>query len=149
MSDLFDARLKLADPIGAIAFIEIDPLPETGEPQTAYLNGGKYYMYESSAWVVQELLVSDTSLNTWIAAYGVNKAVYLACKQILARLGREYQIKKQTAGADSTDYQSLGDLLSFYNALCASYKEDIASDNKSNTGRMFRSNRPEIAGGNL
>ena len=159
-TQIFDLRLKIADPPGFIAFVSVadsTALPSTPASQTAYkqLDTGEYKATEKTSgatatdYDVQELRISDTKLGTLIDTYGEDSAACRAIKNIIAQLGNEMMIKKNDAGADSTEYTSLKDMLSFYKDLLSICSETASSDAGTNTGRYFTTNIPYVAGGNL
>jgi len=157
---IFDLRLKIADPAGFIAFISVAnaaALPATPASQTAYkqLDTGEYKSTTlttgatSTDYTVEELRISDTKIGNLIDTYGEDSAVCRAIKNIIAQLGNEMMIKKNDAGADSTEYTSLKDMLDFYKNLLSICSETASSDAGTNTGRYFTTNIPDVAGGNL
>ena len=157
---IFSLRLKIADPPGFIGFMEVAnaaALPATPASQTAYLQAdtGEYKATDltsgatPSDYEAQTLAISDAVLGGYIDSYGEDSAVCQAIKQIIANLGREMRIKKLDGGADSTEYQSLSDLMSYYKDLLSICSDNTAAGQNASTGRMFKTNTPEIAGGNI
>ena len=154
--DLATARIKLSDPAGVIAFADVDTytdLPSSPASQTAYraLDTGVYYKYDSgmSAWSAVDLLISDDRLQNLIDLYGINKTVQRAISIILSGLYAKRQAVKIDSGAESTQYQTLNDIIAFYNALKAEYAEEDATDNAVNTGRIGRFRAPAVGGFDL
>ena len=159
-TQIFDLRLKIADPPGFINFDSVADsasLPSTPASQTAYkqIDTGEYKSTEKTAgatatdYSVEELRISDTKLGTLIDTYGEDSAACRAIKIIIAQLGNEMMIKKNDAGADSTEYTSLKDMLDFYKNLLSICSETASSDAGTNSGRYFTTKIPDVAGGNL
>lgn len=153
--EIFTVRLRVSDPAGFIAFEEATTLPSAPANQTAYLYDGDYYATERTSgatlsdYEVQELRLSDSVIGGYIDNSGVQGAMCEAIKQLIANLGMEMRIKSLSGGADTTEYQSLSDLSSYYTDLLAICVDDKKEDAGNNTGRMFTTKAPEIAGGNL
>lgn len=159
-AQIYDLRLKVADPPGFIAFISIadsSQLPATPASQTAYRQSdtGEYKATEktfgaiAADYAVQELRISDSKISALIDAYGEDPAVCRVIKNIIAQLGNEMMVKKNDAGADSTEYTSLKDMLSFYKDLLSICESTVASNEGNNSGRFFTSKIPDVAGGNI
>jgi hypothetical protein len=157
---IFDLRIKIADPPGFISFAEVSDsasLPESPVSQTAYLQAdtGEYKSTEVTSaataddYEVETLSISDAVLSDLIDTYGEASAVCRAIKRVVAQLGNEMRIKKLDGGADSTEYQSLADLVSYYNDLLDIFSDQKASEENADTGRMFKTKSPIIGGGNL
>ena len=154
--DLATARIKLSDPAGVIALADVATyadLPSSPASQTAYrvLDTGVYYKYDSgmSAWSAVDLLISDDRLQNLIDLYGINKTVQRAISIILSGLYAKRQAVQVSSGAESTQYQTLSDIITFYNALKAEYAEEDATDNAVNTGRIGRFRAPAVGGFDL
>jgi hypothetical protein len=157
---IFDLRIKISDPPGFIAFSEVDDsasLPATPVSQTAYLQSdtGEYKSTEVTSdaeaddYEVETLSISDSVLSDLIDTYGEASAVCRSIKRIVAQLGNEMRIKKLDGGADSTEYQSLSDLVAYYSELLDIFSDEKASEENADTGRMFKTKAPLIGGGNL
>jgi hypothetical protein len=155
-SDLSELRLRIKDPLGAIALLsvanEAARLAITAPArQTAYLqaDAGVYYLFDSelASWDAQDLLLSDSRLSVLIDLYGVAKAAPRAVKDIMAELGRKLYIARTSDGAGSTDYQNLTTMKDFYKDLAASMEEEVAVDAGTSTGRYLRMRRPSVGGG--
>lgn len=145
-SILKSVRLKLRDPAAVVELAEATVMPTEAEYQKAYRVSGVYYVYNGTAWARVNLLISDEILNKLIEAKGENGAVIAAIPQIIAGLYDEMRIVKMSSGAESTDFLSLTDALSFYKALRNVYKEDDDIEQSVNTGRIFKTRKPTIGG---
>lgn len=132
-------------------------LPAVPANQTCYyvdetLN---YYSTEKltgavpSDYSIESLRISDTRISNWIDLYGEDGATCQAIKAIISQIGQELQIKKNTTGADSTEYQTLKDTISFYRDLLALCSEEKKSNAGNNSGKWGGSADPIIAGGDL
>lgn len=156
-ADIKETRLRIADPYLFKDILNVSliaSLPGSPASQTVYLvdEDENYYAYDSvsSIWEIQEVRISDTRLSTWIDYNGVNYATCRALKQIIAQLGVELGgIKKNQTGAESTEYNSIVDMLSYYRTLLADCKEDAKEEAGNSTGRLGKISAVEIAGGNL
>ena len=148
--DLKSTRIKLSDPAGVIALEEVTALPTSPSAQTAYLvtSTGVYSVYDSgtASWEQVDLLISDTVLTTMLATLSVNDTVRRAINIILAGLYSKRQVVRIDSGAESTQYQTLNDLIALYNALKAAYKEESAETANAGTGRIVRTCRPAVGG---
>lgn len=159
-SDIFEVRLKLSDPFGFIAFVEVDDadsLPASPASQTCYLQSdvGEYKSTDlttnatSDDYDTEDLFISDDYLGTLIDDYGTYSATCKALKIAVARLGKEMLVKKNSAGADSTEYQELSAMVAYYQDLLELCSDDKKSANKNDSGRWHATKSQEIAGGNL
>lgn len=150
---LADVRGKISDPAGVIALDHVTDyasLPSSPSSQTAYRadDTGIYYIYDSglSAWEVVDLLISDDRLNNLIDLYGSSASVYRAITIILSTLYNEMRVVNQSAGAESTQYQTLTDTLNFYKSLKEQYKEEDAQSSAMDTGRVVMTRRAPVGG---
>lgn len=154
-SQIFDVRLRISDPPGFIAFSEVSSLPATPSNQTAYLYNDNYYSTDVTEFAsaddysIEDLLVSDARIENWIDLNGVDSAVCYSLKSMIAQIGRSLQIKKNSTGADSTEYQTLKDTYDYYKGLLALCSEEKQSNAGNSSGRWGSSVQPEIGGGNL
>ena len=153
---LAETRIKLADPAGVIALADVATyadLPSSPVSQTAYrvVATGVYHKYDSgtSSWSAVDLLISDDRLENLINLYGVNKTVQRAISIILSGLYAKRQAVRIDSGAESTQYQTLSDIIAFYNALKTEFAEEEATDSAVNTGRIGRFCRPSVGGFDL
>lgn len=150
--DLVTARLKLSDPnediIDIVSVDTYSDFPTSPASQTAYRaeDTGIYYIYSDSAYTAVDLLISDDRLNTLIDSYGVNLAVVKSITIILASLYRRRPAVRTTSGADSTQYQTLSDLIALYKELQTQYTEENATDDSVNTGRVLYTNAQKVGG---
>ena len=151
---IFDVRLRLSDPAGFIQFIE-SALPESPEPQTAYMVSGVYYSTEKPScaltedYSIEDLRVSDIRISTWIDLNGSDYATCQSLKAFLPQIGKEMQLTKNSTGAESVEYQALKDTYYYYKDLLALCSEEKKSNDGNSSGRYLGSVQPEIGGGNL
>lgn len=158
---VFDVRLRISDPPGFIAFVEVATtilLPSAPANQTAYkvTADGNYYATDEASPVtvpddydIQELLVSDARIEAWITEGGEDFATCQSIKNILPQLGKQMQIVRTTTGAETTEYQTLKDTYTYYKDLLALCTEEKKSNEGNNSGRMGGSKAPVIAGGDV
>lgn len=150
-ASLVTARLKLSDPNeDIINIISVDSLanfPTIPASQTAYRaeDTGIYYIY-SGSYTETELQISDDRLNSLIASYGINGAVQRAINIILASLYRKRPAVRIDSGAESTQYQTLNDLIALYKELQAQYAEEDKKDTATNTGRIMYTCPAKVGG---
>ncbi len=119
-------RLNIKDPGGIIKIEEVVSLPPLFKPQTAYLYDGDYYINGE----ISSLRVSDELLDIWLSESGatVNSVTVKSIEFIQAAFAEELIVKKHDSGAENMEYQSLKDLIFFYNNLIKKYKEDITAN---------------------
>jgi hypothetical protein len=155
-ADIVELRLRIKDPLGVIAIEAVaDEAARIAVSiparQTAYLqtDTGVYYEYDAelATWEPCDLLVSDTRIGLKIDLYGIALAAPRVVRDIMAELGQKLAIVSRSAGADKTQYQTIGDMIAFYKALVASMEEDAARDTGTSSGGYFRTRRPSVAGG--
>jgi len=155
-ADIAELRLRIKDPLGAIAILSVADATArlaitTPARQTAYkqLDTGDYWVYDAdlAAWEAKDLLLSDATLGTFIDLYGVAAAAPKAIKNIIAGLGQQLAIARTTDGAGATDYQNLATMYRFYKDLIATMEEEVAADAGVSQGRYARTRRRPIAGG--
>lgn len=162
--DIFEVRLRIKDPEGFIAFIAVDLLselpisPEKPASQTAYkvAEDGNYYEANKDAptvvsdYSVLDLYLSDARIGAWIDSDGIDSATCKALDSIITGITFEMRsIKSNSAGADSTEYQNLKDVLESYKFLRDMCTENKQSNDNNNSGRYFKTERPTVAGGNI
>ncbi len=150
-AEIKETRLTIDDPPGFIDFLEVANfavLPSSPVAQTAYraVDTGTYYGHEGTAWEALKLRVSDSSLSAWIDDVGIDGAVQKSYRAIMAKLGSELLIVKNTDGAESTEFVKLTDLYNYYRNLA---KDTASAPPDNNAGRFVHTRRPCIAGGNV
>ena len=151
-SSLVTARLKLSDPnediINIVSVDSLTNFPTTPASQTAYRaeDTGIYYVHNGTAYEKTDLQISDDRLNGLIASYGINEAVKRSISIILASLYRKRPAVRIDSGAESTQYQTLNDLIAFYKELQSLYTEEDAADNATGTGRVMYTRRVAVGG---
>ena len=145
--EIKEVRLRIDDPEGFINILEVAVLPAVYVPQTAYklTTDGLYY----SDGEVLELRVSDTRISIWIDADDVDSATCRALKQIINKLGKELQLARITAGADTTQYTALKDTYEYYKGILAECNDTKRTNDNNSTGRIGAMIAPEIAGGEV
>ena len=157
---IFDVRLRISDPAGFIAFIEVattGDLPAAPANQTAYLvtADGNYYATDkltgaiASDYEIQELYVSDDRIQNWIDLVSEDYATCQAIKAIMPQLGKQMMLVRMGTGAESTQYQTLKDTYDYYKNLLALCNEEKKTNSGNTTGRMGAMKAPEIAGGEV
>jgi len=153
-------RLRIGDPAGVINIIQVstlEDLPETPRQQTAYyVISTRYYMQTSllsgakpSDYTEINLRISDEYLQDLIDAYGVEASICKAYKWIIARLGNELVLVRNSTGAESTEYQRILDMLNYYKQVAKDCTDEYNKSQLNSTGRFYKSKQPNIAGGNI
>lgn len=155
-----EVRLRINDPEGFANVISVaDPttLPVAPAPYTAYRveSTGAYVSttLESGAtasdYSTLSIYLSDARIETWIETEDEDFAECRALQAISVKLGGELRLKRNTSGAETTEYITLKELYQYYKALSDDCKERRRKDNKANTGRYVNTKNPTIAGGNI
>ena len=158
-AEITEARLKLKDPAGPIQFAEVAnfaAIPSTPVFQTGYraTDTGYYYVALDSPPVtlIDEpvaLAVSDDRLSEMIDTYGVDEAVCKAIYDVMASIGQQLTVAKDSTGVESVEYTALKDQMAYLRDLRRQCKEQNAESSGSNTGRYATTTAVEIAGGDL
>jgi len=159
-AQIIELRIRIADPAGVIGIIDVaDPstLPAVPAQQTAYYvtSTGFYMTCEllSGAtpgdYVQAPLRISDTYLAAMIDSVGLARAICNSFAMIKTQLGNQLVLVKNTSGAESAEYTKLLEMYSYYKQLERDCKDSNDETNLNSTGRMYKSQQPEIAGGNL
>ena len=155
---IFDVRLRISDPAGFIAFVEVATtalLPAAPANQTAYkvTADGNYYATDKTSgatpadYEIQELLISDARIQNWITLNGEDYATCQAINAIKPQLLQKMQLVRIVDGADSTQYQTLKDTYEYLKALGEECKEESRTNAGNNTGKIGAMKVPEVAGG--
>lgn len=152
-ADLFEARLRLKDPIGPIVFERVAnqaAIPGTPVHQTGYVatDTGFYYLWSDVVDPVA-LAISDARLGSLIDTYGVDSAVCRAIYDVMAVLGQQLTVVKDATGAESVEYSTIKDQMAYLRDLRGQCKELEAEKSGSNTGRYATTETVVIAGGDL
>lgn len=152
-NEIKDFRLTVCDPIIAndiISVANIAALPVVPQHQAVYYvaDTGSYVYTDlttgatSADYSPADLYLTDSRITTWIDAYGATGAVKYGIKAILAKILSQMLIVRDTAGAESTEYQGLKDIYDVYKGM-------IDDNDTKKTSRWGSSKTPEIGGGNL
>lgn len=153
-------RLDISDPANYIDLLEVATpaaLPAAPGAQTAYkvTSTGKYMATDTEIGAVTadyeavELQLSDDRISFWLGAYTYDRAVVLALKAIIKRLGGQIPLVKNNTGNETAEYTHILDLYTYYRGLLAKAQEDVEKEDLNNTGKWSGSVNPEIGGGNL
>ena len=138
-TEIFDFRLIINDPAGAIYFESVSALPSTYSPQTAYFltTDSRYYIEAAQAL----LRIPDSRISDWLDNYTDAEALVKAYKAIIAKLGEEMRIKKIDNGTESTEFESLEALYDYYKDLL----KDAEKEAGGNSGPVYIcTTRPDI-----
>ena len=151
-ADLFEARLRLKDPIGPIVFGRVANKAAIGTPvhQTGYVttDTGFYYLW-SDVVNPTTLAISDARLGDLIDTHGVDSAVCRAIYDVMAVLGQQLTVVKDATGAESVEYSTIKDQMAYLRDLRRQCKELEAEKSGSNTSRYATTETVVIAGGDL
>lgn len=143
-------RIAVNDPADVLHIVDVDSdgdIPSPAAKQTAYyvdIDGVYYYEGE-----VADLNISDAVIERLIDSLGYDKAVCRALALITRRLGAQLGVVRSQVGTDTTEYQSLRDMYTYYKDLSDTCKEQNREDANNSTGRLASYKQPDIAGGNL
>lgn len=155
--EIKEVRLRIDDPVGFINIEEVAALQAVSSPQTAYklTTDSNYYSTDKltgavpADYEILELLVSDTRISLWIDEGDIDSATCRALKQIINKLGKELQLVRITAGADTTQYTALKDTYEYYKGILADCKDVKRTNDNNSTGRIGCMIVPEVAGGEI
>ena len=78
----------------------------------------------------------------------VNYASWKLIEILIVRLRKEI-LKRDTTGAESTEFVSLKERVDLLKELAAQYKEDYQDETGTGRGRFISTTRPDIAGGDV
>lgn len=78
----------------------------------------------------------------------VNYASWKLCEILLVRLRKEI-LKRDTTGAESTEFVDLKTRIDLLEDLAEKFKNDYDSEYGLSTGRFLESTKPTIAGGDV
>lgn len=147
ITEVIQLRLNIADPHGYINIISATELPDDPSPQTAYRLGEDNYVDSAGEHI--ELYLSDSRLWSWIDTYGIGDSECIAYKAIAARLGGTMRVKRLSAGTETTEWQSISELYTYYKKLSDDCSERNRKDVLNISGRFGASAGIEIAGGDV
>jgi hypothetical protein len=150
-------RLAINDPMDFIDILEVDELPASPAPQTAYklTTTGAYMATDktseatASDYHTVDLFLSDQQISTVIESIGATAAVCRCFSLIARKLGSKFPLVKTTSGTESAEYQRLSELYAYYKGLADDCKEQNKSDAGNSTGRWGQTAQPTIAEDNL
>lgn len=140
---IISLRLKIQDPHGFPKIVSSD-IPDEPDELTCYRTGEDAY-YNSDHERLH-LYLSDATLDAMITAYG-DGAECRCYMDIAKSLGMEMRIKRLTTGTETTEWQTLVELYTYYKALSDQCKTQLKADTGQDTGRVGQSKTPEICGG--
>lgn len=159
-AQIAEVRIRINDPAGYQAFAEVAnaaALPATPAPYTAYRlqDTLEYKATEkesgatSADYIRLDIRVSDTNIETWIDAGGVDYAECKGYDAIKTRIGAELTLVRAKGGTEDIQWQTLNDLFEYYKVLSDECKNRNKTDAGNSTGRYGQSEQPQIAGGEI
>jgi hypothetical protein len=154
-------RIKLNDPSGTRSIIQVanaaalPAVPKKGA--TYYALDTEYYWQcdllsgaASTDYYQPEMYLDDSQIEDWLDTYLTEtEALIQGVKAIIFKLGSEIRIKRNQAGADSTEFTGLIEALTYYKGLLALLEKDLNTANGTACGTMVQTKTPEIAGGEI
>jgi len=145
ISNIIALRIRVSDPSDYIEIKDVDSVPSDADKMTAYRTGeNKYFDSEGNRI---SILLSDSMLNTMIEENGIDEAEVVAFQRIVSKIGVDMRIVKISHGTDSTQFQTLSELYSFYNNLAKDAKAMAVSKTKETIGKYVSLGKTEIYGG--
>lgn len=146
ITEVIELRLRIADPHGYIGIVDGE-IPDSPTPQTAYRLAEDTYVDETGEHI--DLYLSDARIWAWIETYGIDATECIAYKAIASRLGGTMRVKRLTAGTETTEWQSIAELYTYYKKLSDECSERNRELTLTNTGRFGTSIAPMIGGGDI
>jgi len=145
ISSIIELRIRVSDPSDYLKIEDVSSIPSDADEMTAYRTGeNKYFDYNG---IRVPLLLSDSTLDTMITERGIDKAEASAFQRIVSKIGTDMRLVKITHGTDSTQFQTLSELYSFYNNLAADAKERAEDKTNEKVGKYVQLATPKIYGG--
>jgi hypothetical protein len=146
IDNVIELRQRIGDPEGFPMLVDSE-VPDFPDELTAYRIDTSKYVDCNGERI--PIIISDTRLNNWITEYGIDKAEYVALKNMIATLSGYVQIESSTTGAESTKFASLTSRLAHLKYLLSLVEDRNNMLDGSNTGLVGRTKQPIIAGGDL
>jgi len=154
-------RIKINDPAGVKEIIQVanaSALPATPKQGAIYYAQDTEYYWQcdlisgatSTDYYQPETYLSDERIEDWLDTYSSGTETLIkGLEAIIFQIGAESKIKRNQAGADSTEFISLQELLNYYKYLLADLKKKLDGEEGITTGSMIQTKQPEIAGGQI
>ena len=159
-TQIFNFRIEIQDPIGVLEFIEKAnkaALPAEPKKGAIYFAQDTEYYWQtdldsgavSTDYYQPDMRLSDDRIGDLIDTYGYNDALVKGLEAIILVILGELRLKRNTAGADSTEYMDLNQIYNAYKDRLEDLKDDTADIGGITTGTMVQTAAPEIAGGEV
>jgi hypothetical protein len=159
-AQIIEARLIVGDPSDCVAIVDVallTDLPSAPLAQTAYYvaaTSGYYATQVVTGAVLADysllpIVMSDTRLGVIIDSKGVNGGAIALWRALIASLGKQMLMVKNSDGAESTEYQRILDLYSYYKKVLADFEEVVAEAAGTSTGSWVVTPNPCIGEGSV
>jgi hypothetical protein len=143
-------RRAIGDPI-TTDIVGYDVLPATGTPGVAYLltgdgYDGVYHYYALGQWQAYNLRFSDVYIKRRVELVGRLQAAIGLINELIARIDPVNYITGGNAGGQSMTFQTLTEVLGYYNGLKAVLLEQEARETGLGNSGFFRVKRRPVGG---
>lgn len=142
-------RLKLNEPEGSVDIKTVTSLPTNPAFKTVYYNSVDqvYYVHNGVSYINADIRIIDELISSWIDEFGEARALVHGWKYLIAQIGAEMQVESDQSGADTVKFTSLQTMFNYYKGMIAQATADAEAVEEIQTGTMYQTADPEIAGG--
>ena len=146
MNEIIEVRRKIGDPITP-DFILVEDLPALPFQDVAYTTGnGVYQYFDGVEWRLYSLKFSNNYILELIKKHGVIRASIRLIDNLIARIDPTAYLSSANTGGQSMSFQSLGEIMEFYERLRDRLLEEEAEEAGMNSGLMLETKRRPVGG---
>ena len=146
LDEIISVRRSIGDPI-ANDFHFVNELPAAALKGATYTTGdGVYQHHNGIEWKTYSLKFSDNYIRGLVETKGRLKASIRLIDQLIARIDPAEYITSANAGAQSTGFPSLSEVMAYYNGLRDRLLAEDAEENGMNSGLMLSTERRPVGG---
>ena len=146
LNEIIQVRRKIGDPI-TTDFLIVDDLPAEPLIDTAYTIGdGVYQYFDGVDWRLYSLKFSDNYISELINKHGILRACIRLIDNLIARIDPTVYLSSANTGGQSMSFQTLSEVLDFYNRLRDRLLEEEAEEAGMNSGLMLNTKKKPIGG---
>jgi hypothetical protein len=144
--EIIQIRRSIGDPVTS-DFILVDELPTEAQQNIAYTIGdGLYSYFDGVEWRFYTLKFSDNYIGQLIKQRGRYRAAVRLIDNLIARIDPADYITSGNAGGQSVSFLSLGEIITFYNALRDRLLAEEAEEAGTNSGLMLQTVKRPVGG---